>query len=140
MTYARFHGTLPGYDNRKIRSGDDTTSIDPDKAAFSMAPNDEEAYERVHMHDQDGDHGAEAYDAPASYAHANPYSADEEVDRYGGRHTDDDRLFDHTAETEYDPRMPTPHAPPPAPSGAYGSQNVYDEPATFPAANYDRVH
>lgn len=138
MNYWRFHGALPGYDNRKIRSGDDAAAnIDPDKAAFSMAPHDEEAYERVHMHDHDGEHGGDAYDTPGNYGHANPYSADDEVDRYGGRPTDDDTLFDHT-QTEYAPRMPTPHVPPPA-SGSYGAHDMYDEPAKFPAGNYDRV-
>ncbi|KJK93439.1 hypothetical protein H633G_02640 [Metarhizium anisopliae BRIP 53284] len=42
---------LPGYDNRKLRGGD--SNIDPDKAAFSMAPHDEEAYERVNMDDHE---------------------------------------------------------------------------------------
>ncbi|OAQ95766.1 hypothetical protein LLEC1_00379 [Akanthomyces lecanii] len=44
MTYYNFHGSLPGYSNRKIRSG--SNDIDPDKEAFSMAPHGDEAYER----------------------------------------------------------------------------------------------
>jgi hypothetical protein len=118
---------LPGYDNRKIRGGD---NIDPDKAAFSMAPHDEEAYERVHMDDHEA--------SGSGYDHANPYSADDYDDpsRYGARPTRvDNPMFD--SETEYNPGGHSGMTPPPLNSGMGASP--YDEPARFPAGDYDRV-
>lgn len=136
MTYYNFHGNLPGYDARKIRDGGE--NIDPDKAAFSMAPHDEEAYERVHMDDHDGAAGGGAYDSNAGgYGGGNPYSADDDdPNRYGALPPRIGPMFD--SETEYNsgaavppPTMPTP----------YGSRPTYDneEPVHFPSGDYDRV-
>ncbi|KAL2119224.1 hypothetical protein VTJ04DRAFT_6184 [Mycothermus thermophilus] len=53
LKYYQWHHRLPGYD----RSGPaGNQNIDPDKAAFSLAPHDEEAYAPVNMHDQDDPH------------------------------------------------------------------------------------
>ena len=71
LQYHKFHGNLPGYENRRGRGGGE--SIDPDKAAFSMAPHDDEAYERVNMDDN------EAYSGD-QYGHVNPYSAPRDLD------------------------------------------------------------
>ncbi|PNY25484.1 Uncharacterized protein TCAP_04574 [Tolypocladium capitatum] len=131
LQYYRFHGNLPGYDSRKIRGGDNA-NIDPDKAAFSMAPHDEEAYERVNMDDHEAGGGR--------YGRANPYGADEDDDpgRYGAlppRHNDV-----VNAESEYGPGgAGLPPAPVPY-GGAGASHGRYaDEPVQFPAANYDRI-
>ncbi|KAL6849325.1 hypothetical protein ACO1O0_008864 [Amphichorda felina] len=128
MQYYKFHGNLPGYDNRKIRGGE---NIDPDKAAFSMAPHDDEAYERVNMDDNDAFAGDQ-------YGHANPYSADDfgDPNRYGGQPSRTNDMFD--ADTEYSSAIGT------APTsyggaGAGAPSRTYDDPAQFPAANYDRI-
>lgn len=136
LTYYNFHGNLPGYDARKIRGGGE--NIDPDKAAFSMAPHDDEAYERVNMDDHEaaggsayGGGGNGAYDSTSSrYGNGNPYSADDDdPNRYGALPPRTNALFD--SETEYNSgehNMP------------YASRPTYDdEPAQFPAGNYDRV-
>lgn len=131
LTYWKFHGTLPGYDSPKVRGGD--SNIDPDKAAFSMAPHDEEAYERVNADDHEHSNYAEA----GRYGHANPYSQDEEddPDRYGALPPRRAELFNQ--DTGYNsgsaafPQTTQPYG---------GSQIAYsDEPAKFPAANYDRM-
>ncbi|KAF1735237.1 hypothetical protein CRV24_004159 [Beauveria bassiana] len=87
MTYYKFHGSLPGYSNRKIRGG--SNDIDPDKEAFSMAPHGDEAYERVHMddHDHDGPSAGAGSYSNRYGADPNPYSGghyeEEDPNRYG---------------------------------------------------------
>ena len=132
LQYYKFNGNLPGYDNRKIRGGAGE-NIDPDKAAFSMAPPDDEAYERVNMDD------TEAAYAGDQYGHANPYSADDYDDpsRYGSLPSRNNGMFD--ADTEY-----TSTVGPTTAAASYGgsaapSSHPYDDPAHFPAANYDRI-
>lgn len=102
LQYYNWNGRLPGYDKVKLHSrGDanDPSAIDPDKAAFSMAPHDEEAaYGPVHAddHDHDGNGGGErdrmhseggAAAAAASNGRSTPqrYGPDdyEQPDRYG---------------------------------------------------------
>ncbi|KOS21285.1 hypothetical protein ESCO_006702 [Escovopsis weberi] len=100
MQYASFHNTLPGYDSRKIGSERD---IDPDKAAFSMAPHDEEAYERVHMDDHDHDHDRDTDLGHPAASAAGRYDDDHDDDH--GRH--------HL------------HASAGGPSSRYGSANPY---------------
>jgi hypothetical protein len=145
MQYHKFHGNLPGYDNRKIRSGE---NIDPDKAAFSMAPHDDEAYERVNMDDAEVGYGANSsLGGNASgtgndryNSNANPYSADDydNPDRYGtgsnvgGAPGRNQTMFDD--ETEYS----SGGAPPPRYGGSQVSSN-YDSPAQFPSGAYDRI-
>jgi hypothetical protein len=144
LTYYNFHGNLPGYDSRKIRTGD---NIDPDKAAFSMAPHDDDAYAPVHMDDHDGPGaGSSAYGGAGAYSDngggnqygsANPYSADDYDDpnRYGTRPPRGNAMFDsdleYNAGSSQPPRVSSPY-------GGAGS-DPYDEPAKFPAANYDRT-
>lgn len=163
LKHYQFHGSLPGYDRQKIRGSGDN-SIDPDKAAFSMAPHDEEAaYGNVPMDDRDDGYGSGArrhsmdhdddrrygsnspnrygstspgrYGATVDRPAAGPY--DDDPNRYGSLPPRrEDAVFD--ADTEY--RRPsggapqTHYAPPTA-------QDDYDDerPAAFPAANYDRL-
>ncbi|KAK5993630.1 hypothetical protein PT974_07065 [Cladobotryum mycophilum] len=142
MQYYNFHNTLPGYDNRKIGG----ENIDPDKAAFSMAPVDEEAYERVNMDDHENDAPGSRYDDPASrYGDANPYSADDfdDPNRYGARPPrQTTSLFD--SETEYNPGAGagsslglglSGHNKSPSPKPT----SYEDEPIQFPSGNYDRI-
>lgn len=146
LQYYKFHGTLPGYDSRQINDG----NIDPDKAAFSMAPHDEEAYERVNMDDHDnGPSGSSAYGGAgaytdnmgggAQYGSANPYSADDYDDpnRYGALPPRNNAMFD--SDLEYSSGA---NPPPPRQSSPYGGaagSAAYDEPAQFPSGNYDRT-
>jgi hypothetical protein len=140
LQYYKFHGTLPGYDSRQIHDGG---NIDPDKAAFSMAPHDEEAYERVHMDDHDavGPSSSTSYGGAGAYSdnqygNANPYSADDYDDpnRYGALPPRNNAMFD--SDLEYSSGA---NQAPPRQSSPYGGAQAYDEPAQFPAANYDRT-
>lgn len=161
----RTDGTLPGYDQQKLPGG---SNIDPDKAAFSMAPHDEEAYAPVNMDERDPGAGDEY--ASGAYGGA-PYAGarydDDLPDRFGAQSARPNPLFD--SDTSYGgPHNPpghmTPAADPYAPPGRispaadpYGlpgrmspaadpyaapsGRNPFeDEPAQFPAGNYDRVH
>ncbi|KAH8663994.1 hypothetical protein BX600DRAFT_381072 [Xylariales sp. PMI_506] len=137
LRYYKFQGSLPGYDKVGSRSGQ---NIDPDKAAFSMAPHDEEAYAPIHGDDHD-EH------------QSTPYNADS----YGSR-----PMFD--SETDYRPHSTSPphenpfdntyraHSTSPLPD-TYGSDvggpriyappsaEDYDDgrPAQFPTADYTRT-
>ncbi|KAK4155955.1 hypothetical protein C8A00DRAFT_41509 [Chaetomidium leptoderma] len=51
LKYYQWNNRLPGYDRTQLNN----QNIDPDKAAFSMAPHDEEAYAPVNMADHDHD-------------------------------------------------------------------------------------
>lgn len=117
-----------------------------------MAPHDEEAYERVQADDHEHDH-----DGPGSYSgrygDANPYSSGDMLEqgdpnRYGALPTrldDSNTLFN--SDTSYNPGAasmsyaPQAHSNPVAASMPYAPQtpSYTDEPARFPAANYDRV-
>ncbi|KJZ71449.1 hypothetical protein HIM_09173 [Hirsutella minnesotensis 3608] len=140
LQYYNFHGTLPGYDTHKLLAGGGgggITNIDPDKAAFSMA---DDEYERVHMDDHEAN--SSPYGGSARYGHANPYSAEDYDDpnRYGTLPPRGETLLN--ADTEYTSgggmapgRTPSPY------HGGGGSHGHYsDEPAQFPAGNYDRIH
>lgn len=140
LTYYNFHGTLPGYDSHQRLPGN-STNIDPDKAAFSTADED---YERVNLDDQEagGAHYAEA----GRYGTANPYSTDDfsNPDRYGSlpprnnsSHGNGDDFLH--ADTEYTSGG-VPPAPAPTPYGGTPQRPYTDEPAHFPAGNYDRGH
>ncbi|KAM4056348.1 membrane-associating domain-containing protein [Hirsutella rhossiliensis] len=140
LKYYNFHGTLPGYDSHQ-RLPDNSTNIDPDKAAFSTADED---YERVNLDDQEaaGAHYAET----GRYGTANPYSADDfgDPDRYGSlppradsSHGNNDFL---RQDTEYTSGGGVAAPPAPVPYGGAPHRPYTDEPAVFPAGNYDRGH
>ncbi|KAH6987769.1 hypothetical protein BKA56DRAFT_279537 [Ilyonectria sp. MPI-CAGE-AT-0026] len=162
LTYFNFHGNLPGYDNRKLRGGE---NIDPDKAAFSMAPHDDEAYERVHADENEptgSQYNSNSYNSNNRYDEGNPYGAeDDDPSRYGALPPRTNTLFDNDTEYNSGPAS-MPYANPPA-GNAYESNsyndrppiltntfdhppmgNTYDDhldhPAQFPAGNYDRTH
>lgn len=148
LQYYNFHGTLPGYDSRKIGGSD---NIDPDKAAFSMAPHDEEAYERVNM----DDHDAPGYDdhhttMNSRYGDNTPYNADDfdDPNRYGALppRSNSGPLFD--SETEYhgsnlgsnlSTDFGTHKTPSPGPYSGRHSDTYADGPVQFPSADYDRI-
>ncbi|GKT84915.1 chaperone-binding protein [Colletotrichum tofieldiae] len=151
LKYYQFHGTLPGYDKQKL-GGD---NIDPDKAAFSMAPHDEEAYAPVQMDDHNDDNTTlyGGTNAPVGgynngsynsrYGGSSAYGTeDDDPNRYGSLPSRQNAaMFD--SETEYHSQHPTatpaavqPYtAPEPYTAPAYDD----DRPAQFPTANYDRT-
>jgi hypothetical protein len=51
LKYYQFNNRLPGYDRTQLNN----QNIDPDKAAFSLAPHDEESYAPVNAADHDHD-------------------------------------------------------------------------------------
>ncbi|KAM3474458.1 hypothetical protein MY5147_004233 [Beauveria neobassiana] len=144
MTYYKFHGSLPGYSNRKIRGG--SNDIDPDKEAFSMAPHGDEAYERVHMDDHDHD-GPSA--GAGSYSNRygtdpNPYSGghyeEEDPNRYGAVPPRGNAGAFFDSETQYHSGGGAGSPPPVVPAASpYRPPAVEDVPVHFPPANYDRV-
>ncbi|KAH6686349.1 hypothetical protein F5X68DRAFT_15381 [Plectosphaerella plurivora] len=155
VRHYRFHGELPGYDKQRIRNND----IDPDKAAFSMAPQDEDAYAPVQMDDHnDTSYGSGGLGGSGGGVfNDNPYRAggsttygqeDDDPNRYGSLPSRHNAMFD--AETEYNSqqpsvgpgsgvgagpvRQPSPYAPPVVHDDPFD-----DHPAQFPTANYDRT-
>ncbi|KAF9881209.1 chaperone-binding protein [Colletotrichum karsti] len=162
LKHYQFHGSLPGYDKQKI-AGD---NIDPDKAAFSMAPHDEEAYAPVNMDDHNDEHTfgngnasnvgsySDRYGNNSAYGGASTAYGQEDDDpnRYGSLPSRQNAaMFD--SETEYHSQRPTSTAPVADPYSApvadpYSAPAVQpyaapayddDRPAQFPAGNYDRT-
>lgn len=139
LQYYQFNGTLPGYD--KIASRKNHQNIDPDKAAFSMAPHDEESYAPIHADEHEDTHGGAPYNADSYTSHP---MFDSETDyRPHGSAAPGNTYDDHNTGTlsQSDPY-----------SSGYGSQPAaaapqiyappsaedYDDsrPAQFPTANY----
>ncbi|KAI0123047.1 hypothetical protein BJ170DRAFT_123234 [Xylariales sp. AK1849] len=148
LQYYSFNGTLPGYDNVGPRAHQ---NIDPDKAAFSMAPHDEEAYAPVHGEDHDADHHGDRPYNGDSY-HSRPMFDSES--EYHPPHSTTPAPHDNPFDNTYRPHSTSPHNDPY--SSGYGasssdvggpriyappSAEEYDDgrPAQFPTANYDRT-
>lgn len=135
----RTDGYLPGYDQRQLPG---SSNIDPDKAAFSMAPHDEDAYAPVNMDERDPSRNDEY--ASGAYGGA-PYGGgrydDDEPDRLGAQSARPNPLFD--SDTSYGGagpyRPPSTASPAGDPYAPPSGRNPFEEPAQFPPANYDRV-
>ncbi|KAI0198996.1 hypothetical protein F4808DRAFT_224329 [Astrocystis sublimbata] len=147
LRYYQQNGDLPGYE--KIGN---SQNIDPDKAAFSMAPHDEEAYAPINMDDHHDDahdeYNSRPYDAD-SYGSRPVYEAESS---YTPHHTSSpaphENPFDNSYRTHSSASPnPGPFADPyAAPSGgpkiyAPAAADDYDDgrPVQFPSANYDRT-
>ncbi|KAK3684801.1 hypothetical protein B0T22DRAFT_198817 [Podospora appendiculata] len=157
VQYWKWNGCLPGYDTMKPNSH----NIDPDKAAFSMAPHDDEAYTAVNSTDRDQDsdmHPVVGAAARSNYS-SEPYGGGSSIasDPYGapaadpfavpsrvGSHTSyggagaahenpfrQDNPFDSDSEYRVTPPPVAGYAPPTA-------HDEYED-ARFPAAPYDRI-
>jgi hypothetical protein len=145
LRYYDFNGHLPGYENLRSKN----QNIDPDKAAFSTAPHDEEAYAPVGMGDHD-DNEPEFNAGPyggSSHVPHDPHDPDAyNMSSLGGRpsnnsvgnpFTDSDTAY-HGG-SDYQPPSQLSggriYAPPSA-------QDDYDEdrPAQFPPGDYNRIH
>ncbi|KXX78468.1 hypothetical protein MMYC01_205593 [Madurella mycetomatis] len=143
LKYYQWNNRLPGYDRTKL---DSSQNIDPDKAAFSLAPHDDEAYAPVNMndHDHDTDHDTPYGGARSDYS--DPYAGgaggarSDYSDPYGppGGSQDAASPFDH--DTEYHSgRVSAAGSRYAAPSAADDFEEDHSQPARFPVANYDRI-
>lgn len=147
LKYYQFNGNLPGYGNIARKGGHQ--NIDPDKAAFSMAPHDEEAYAPIHADDHDDHHSNAPYNAD-SYGSRPMFDSETDYRPHSTAPSAHENPFgDH----DYRAHSTSPHNDPY--SAGYGlesevggsriyappSAEEYDDgrPAQFPAANYDRT-
>ncbi|KAI1398092.1 hypothetical protein F4819DRAFT_469668 [Hypoxylon fuscum] len=147
LRYYRLTDSLPGYENIGR-----SQNIDPDKAAFSMAPHDEEAYAPVQMDDHHDDHDHHdhhegPYD-PDSFAprleldtayrphsvspapHENPFDNAYRANSHSPAHSD---LYGDPYGSTTSSSRPHIYAPPAA------EDYDDDRPVQFPSANYDRT-
>lgn len=150
VKYWQWHNRLPGYDKLQLNN----QNIDPDKAAFSLAPHDEEAYAPINTGDHD-DHDepsgrgprsdySDPYGAPSSVS--DPYGAPSNIsDPYvGARQTSNPFQQDNPFDSDTEYRRPSP-GPSAAGSARYAPPSAQDEleddnrPVAFPNANYDRI-
>ncbi len=148
VIYWNLNNRLPGYDAVMRHPG--SQNIDPDKAAFSMVPHDEEALDD---HDRDPHRGgphsdySDPYGAPIHVS--GPYAGSSVVGSqvstsYGGAAEQDNPFkqenpFD--SDTEHDYRRPSPSAA----GSRYAAPSAQDDyeddprPVHFPSGNYDRI-
>lgn len=81
LKYYQWNNRLPGYDRTQLNS----QNIDPDKAAFSLAPHDEESYAPVNAADHDDhdhDNDGSSYNGAGGYGGGGARS--DYSDPYGG--------------------------------------------------------
>ncbi|KAJ3553761.1 hypothetical protein NPX13_g10802 [Xylaria arbuscula] len=148
LRYYQQNGDLPGYEKM-----DSHQNIDPDKAAFSMAPHDEEAYAPINMddhNDDNDDHQNRPYD-PDSYGSLGSRPVYEAESSYTPHHTSSPAPHENPFDNSYRTQGATSPHPDPF-SNAYAAQagpqiyappahDDYDDgrPVQFPTANYDRT-
>lgn len=162
--FYEWNGRLPGYDK-----GITNQNIDPDKAAFSTAPHDEEAYSHVPMNDHDDPHdpysssqAASAYDPSqvggGGGGGSHVGSAYDDTSYAGGRTAShgsgysgatgvqdnpfrqDNNPFDDDHEYGATPHQSTANLGLGRPYVPPTAEEYDDAaPVQFPAANYDRV-
>ncbi|KAI1429538.1 hypothetical protein F5Y12DRAFT_726772 [Xylaria sp. FL1777] len=150
LRYYQQNGDLPGYDRMGSHQ-----NIDPDKAAFSMAPHDEEAYAPINMDDHHDDvhddvhhdHQSQPYD-PDSFSSRPVYEAETS---YQPHHTSSPAPHENPFDNSYRTQGSTsPHPDPFSNSYAtHSGSQIYAPPAAedyddgrpvqFPSANYDRT-
>ncbi|KAK0615992.1 hypothetical protein B0T17DRAFT_497284 [Bombardia bombarda] len=165
LKYYQWNHRLPGYDKG---AGSSAQNIDPDKAAFSMTPHDEEAYAPVNLSDRDddthmgahSDYSADPYGAPGGGSHvgSDPFvggggggtSHVGTVSSYGGLNDNpfrQDNSNPFESDTEYRPAGSSIHSGLGLGGGGSGvggyaapsAHDDYDDGARFPNANYDRI-
>ncbi|KAI1811913.1 hypothetical protein GGS20DRAFT_560748 [Poronia punctata] len=146
LRYYQNNGDLPGYE------GIGSENIDPDKAAFSMAPHDEEAYAPVNMDDHHDDvHNDRPYDPDTYGSSLGSRPLYETETSYRPHHTTSpaphESPFDNSYRTHSTSPHPDPFSDPYAASSsgpkiyAPPAAEDYDDaqPVKFPSANYDRT-
>lgn len=153
---------LPGYDNLHRGRTHTMNNIDPDKAAFSTGPVDEEAYAPLgagqHDHSSDDEHEFNAGPPYGAGVHhpgtsASPYGGaggsmplPHDPDAYGHQDTSYGGAASSMG-SRYDGGESYAHVnptPPPAGTGLYSPPAVHDDddihgPVQFPAGNYGNI-
>ncbi|KAK3299408.1 uncharacterized protein B0H64DRAFT_388395 [Chaetomium fimeti] len=156
LKYYQWNNRLPGYDRTQLNS----QNIDPDKAAFSLAPHDEESYAPVnaadHDHDHDNDHDHDdRLDGSSSYGgagtglggrsdYSDPYGGAGTASHVGGASTVSsyhDNPFRQQEANPFDGHDTEYHSGSVSAAGRYASPAPADgfEDARFPRADYDRI-
>ncbi|KAK0754747.1 hypothetical protein B0T18DRAFT_435045 [Schizothecium vesticola] len=146
VKYWQFNNSLPGYDRGQIPAH----NIDPDKAAFSTAPHDDDAYERVNMddHDEDGRRpgrfNPDPYGAPSSLV-SDPYGAGP-ASTVGGSQVGSYVSTSYSGAPENPFRQDNPFDSDSEYHRRYAHPTAHDDleddrrpVAAFPSADYDRI-
>lgn len=148
LKYWEMYNRLPGYDRVQSKN----QNIDPDKAAFSLAPHDEEAYAPVSM-DDDHEDGRTDYTAstrpPAPRSdYSDPYGPGGAASTVGSSYRDNP-FRQHQASSPFDVDTEYHSGRASAAGGRYGSpapgavsEVSYadsSQPVRFPDADYDRI-
>lgn len=158
LKYYQWNNRLPGYDRAQLGGGS-AQNIDPDKAAFDLAPHDDEAaYAPVSMsdhHDHDHDNDTTYGGGPGAAArsdYSDPYGGSQ-VGGGGGSIVSgyqDNPFRQHETASPFDNDTEYHHPSgrvSAAGGGRYAAPSAVDGfeeedhsgPARFPAANYDRI-
>ncbi|KAL2136914.1 hypothetical protein VTI74DRAFT_75 [Chaetomium olivicolor] len=154
LKYYQWNNRLPGYDRGQLGS----QNIDPDKAAFSLAPHDEEAYAPVNMSDHDDPHhdGATTHYAGAASTmgsrsdYSDPYGPSAGGSHVGGAGGSTvsgyhDNPFRPQGANPFDDETEYHSGRVSAAGQRFGAPSTVDgfeddtRPARFPQANYDRI-
>ncbi|KAI1075827.1 hypothetical protein F5B20DRAFT_366283 [Whalleya microplaca] len=142
LRYYQYNGNLPGYENLGK-----SKNIDPDKAAFSMAPHDEEAYAPVNMDDHADDHHNDTPYDPDSFGSRPMFDSDTAYRPHSTSPAPHENPFDNTYRTPSHSPLNEPYTDPYATHStgpkiyAPPVAEDYDDgrPAQFPSGNYDRT-
>ncbi|KAL2145495.1 hypothetical protein VTI28DRAFT_7131 [Corynascus sepedonium] len=145
LKYYQWNNRLPGYDRAQLSS----QNIDPDKAAFSLAPHDEEAYAPVNMNDHDhddpldGSHYGGAGSAVGGRSdYSDPYGLGTTVGGASTVSSYHDNPFRKQEASPFDGQDTEYHSGSlSAAGGRYAAPTATDgfEDARFPQADYDRI-
>ncbi|SPQ21750.1 a6cd479d-e2f5-4f4e-8e83-652d36405402 [Thermothielavioides terrestris] len=148
LRYYRWNNRLPGYDRAQLNS----QNIDPDKAAFSLAPHDEEAYAPVNTNDNDEQHHGSHYGGDGAHSDYSDHFAGSASHVSGGASTvsayQDNPFREHEHEhaanpfesdTEYHSGRVSAAGSRYTPPTAADTYEDDSRPVRFPAANYDRI-
>lgn len=167
LQYYNTNGVLPGYDDLHRGRTHTMNNIDPDKAAFSTAPVDEEAYAPLGGHADPTEHEFNASPYGGSSPHHDPDSFGAQDTSYGGAGAAstmgsryDEPAYGgapaHSGSPAYggSGHNTPPYDMPSAPYESHGSvgpagaalyspppaqESAYDAPPQFPAGNYDNI-
>ncbi|KAH6845576.1 hypothetical protein B0I37DRAFT_188668 [Chaetomium sp. MPI-CAGE-AT-0009] len=149
LKYYQWNNRLPGYDRAQLNS----QNIDPDKAAFSLAPHDEESYAPVNAADHDDhDHDHDDRHDGSSYGGTGLGGRSDYSDPYGGAGTAShvgastvssyhDNPFRQQEANPFDGHDTEYHSGSVSAAGRYATPAPSDgfEDARFPRADYDRI-
>jgi len=151
VKYVQWHNRLPGYDKLALNN----QNIDPDKAAFSMVPHDEEAYDMEHdanrpaHSDYSDPYGAPSHVSDSYTGAAGAHVSDPYTGAAGGSgrvgYTPGQNPFTAAQQNPFDDDTEYRRPSPASGVGRYNAPTAQDEiddhaqPVTFPSGNYDRI-